>query len=93
MSCAEVLYTVPEELGRHFREYERIGKKLINLNWSIEFNSICKKENILPNYSRLRHHDLAVATTVTTLKYRKYLTDREINNKKKKKVELEKSKK
>ena len=93
MSCAEVLYTVPEELRRHFREYERIGKKLINLNWSIEFNSICKKENILPNYSRLLHHDPAVATTVTTLKYRKYLTDREINNKKKKKVELEKSKK
>ena len=44
MSYAEVLYTVPEELGGHFREYERIGKKLINLNWSIEFNSICKKE-------------------------------------------------
>ena len=93
MSYAEVLYTVPEELRRHFREYERIVKKLINLNWSIEFNSICKKENILPNYSRLRHHDPAVATTATTLKYRKYLTDREINNKKKKKVELEKSKK
>ena len=86
MSCAEVLYTVAEELRRHFREYERIRKKLINLNWSIEFNSICKKENILPNYSRLRHHDPAVTTTVTTLKYRKYLTDREINNKKKKKV-------
>ena len=93
MSYAEVLYTVPEELRRLFREYERIAKKLINLKWSNEFNSLCKKENILPNYSRLRHHDPAVATTVTTLKYRKYLIDREINNKKKKKVELENSKK
>ena len=68
-------------------------KKLISLNRSIEFNSRCKKENILPNYSTLRHHDPAVATTVTTLKYRKYLIDREIDNKKKKKVELENSKK
>ena len=94
MSYAEVLYTVPEELRRLFREYERIAKKLINLKWSNEFNSLCKKENILPNYSSLlRHHDPAVATTVTTLKYRKYLIDREINNKKKKKVELENSKK
>ena len=62
---------------------------MISLTWSTEFNSICKKEDILPNYSRLRHHDPAVATTVTTLKYRKYLIDREVDNKKKKKVELE----
>ena len=47
MSYAEVLYTVPEELRRLFREYERIAKKLINLKWSNEFNSLCKKENIL----------------------------------------------
>ena len=62
MSYAEVLYTVPEELRRLFREYERIAKKLINLKWSNEFNSLCKKENILPNYSSLIIQDYVIMT-------------------------------
>ena len=92
MTYGEVLHSIPEELRRIFRRYETINKKLINVKWSIEFNSLCLKENILPNYSRIRHHDPAVASTATTLKYRKYLIEREITNKKKMREDLEKNK-
>ena len=89
MSYSQLLYAVPEELRKLIRKYENINKKLINLKWSIEFNSTCIKENILPNYSRIRHHDPAVATTATTMKYRRYLINREVDNKEKQKIELE----
>ena len=82
MSYVQLLYTVPEELRKLYRTYESLEKKLINNKWSLEFNSICIKENILPNYSRIRHHDPAVATTNTTLEYRRYLINREISIKK-----------
>ena len=57
MSYAEKLQIIPEELRRVFRKYENIRKKLINIKWSSEFNSICLKENIMPNFSRIRHHN------------------------------------
>ena len=89
MSYANLLYTVPDGLRSLYRQYEQIHKKWINAHWSIEFNSICIKENILPNYSRIRYHDPAVASTETTLKYRKYLVERETVCKQKIKLELE----
>ena len=89
MKYIDLLYQVPEELRRTFRLYESVNKKLINLKWSIVFNSTCLKENILPNYSKIRHHDPAVATTTETMKYRRYLIEREIDNKVKDKTELE----
>ena len=89
MSYATLLHTIPEELRHLYREYERTHKKMTHAHWSIEFNSICIKENMLPNYSRIRHHDPAVASTETTLAYRKYLVEREIVGKKAIKVELE----
>ena len=88
----EEIYSLPEDLRKLFRKYENVNKKLINIKWSIEFNSTCLKENILPNYSRIRHHDPAIAKTMTTLKYRRYIIDREITNSKKKKDDLQKEK-
>ena len=92
MSYVELLHSVPDELRRVFRRYETIRKKLINIKWSCEFNSICLKENILPNFSRIRHRDPAVSTASATTDYRRYLVEREIGLKKKKKYELENSK-
>ena len=43
----------------------------------------------MPNYSRIRHHDPAVAATTETIKYRRYLIEREIESKIKEKGELE----
>ena len=88
MSYGNLLYALPEELRGLFRRYENYSKKLINLEWSIKFNSICNNEDILPNYSRLRHHDPAVALTGTTLKYRKYLVERELQSEERKLVDV-----
>ena len=80
MSYAALLHHAPEELRKAYRQYENSAKKLINLKWSIEFNSICLRENILPNYTKLRHYDPAIASTNATRKYRRYLVEREIDN-------------
>ena len=60
--------------------------------WSIEFNSTCLKEGILPKYSKFKYHDPEVANSVETQKYRKYLVKREIENKTKNLVNLENEK-
>ena len=78
MVYSDLLYSVPENLRTLFRKYENISKKLIRIKRSTEFNRICLKENILPKYSKIRHHDPAVASTETTLKYRRYLVEAEI---------------
>ena len=79
MTYGQLLHTVPEGLRELYRRYENISKKLIQTRWSIVFNTTCLDKDVLPNYSRLRHHDPAVAHTGTTTKYRKYLVEREIS--------------
>ena len=92
MTYANLLHTIPEGLRRLYRKQESLCKKLINIKWSVKFNSICIQEGILPNYSRLRLHDPAVARTESTMKYRRYLVEREISKKEKLKSDLEKEK-
>ena len=92
MSYGQLLNSIPERLREVIRKYEGICKKLQSIKWSTEFNSLCLKEDILPKYSRIRHHDPAVAHTEATLKYRKYLVEREIEEKEKNRIKLEVSK-
>ena len=47
MSYGQLLHSIPEGLRRAFRKYESISRKLLNIKWSTEFNSICIKEDIL----------------------------------------------
>ena len=53
MAYAALLHNLPPDLRAILRNYENVSKKLINVKWSIEFNSICLDENILPNYSNI----------------------------------------
>ena len=46
----------------------------------------------MPNYTKIRHHDPAVANTSHTLEYRKYLVQQDIVFKEKNKVDVEKQK-
>ena len=92
MNYAYLLHTVPEGLRKLFRISENISKKLININWSVTFNNICLNEGILPNFTRIRHHDRAVSRTEPTMKYRRYLVEREIAKKKEQKTDLERQK-
>ena len=77
MSYAQLLHTVPEGLRKLYRQYENVSKKLINTKWSIEFNSICLKEDLQPNYSRIKHHDPARRSTTATRMYEKHLVEQE----------------
>ena len=72
---------IPTNLKNKFRKYERCMKKINTTIWSIEFNSTCINEGILPNYSKFKYHDPAVANTRETHNYRKFLVNREIENK------------
>ena len=81
MSYAQLLHSIPEGLRKLYRQYENVSKKLINTKWSIEFNSICLKENLQPNYSRIKHHDPAKRSTVASSKYEKYLVEQENKDK------------
>ena len=54
MNYVDLLHAAPADLKKMFRDLEKIKKKLINNNWSIRFNTICMKENIMPNYSYLK---------------------------------------
>ena len=78
MTFGNLLFNVPVDLRKLYRKLEDTRKKLLKAKWSITFNNVCLKENIMPNYSRIRHHDPAVATTSHTIGYRVYLIKREI---------------
>ena len=77
MSYANLLHSIPEELRKLYREYENISKKIINTKWSITFNSMCLKENLQPNHSRIKHHDPAKRRTAATRQYESYLVEQE----------------
>ena len=92
MAYAQLLHQIPEELRRLYRNYEVLEKKIIQNEWSKRFNEICLQEGILPNFTRIRHHDPAVGRTKVTHKYRYYLLEREIEMKKKNELELQSKK-
>ena len=89
MTYAELLHTIPAGLKTAYRKFENVSKKLQNIHWSMEFNSICLKENILPNFSKIKHHDPALPITDATHKYRRHLVLHEMKNKEKQKTTLE----
>ena len=93
MSYGRLLHSVPDGLRTLVRNYENINKKLINIKWSLEFNSICLKEDMLPQYSNIQHRDPALPITEATTKYRKHLIEQEIEKKKVQEIELMCSKK
>ena len=66
MDFGNLLYNVPEDLRKLCRKLESIEKKIIRNKWSKTFNNVCLKENIMPTFSRIHHHDPAVANTAHT---------------------------
>ena len=78
MTYAQLLHRIPEGLRTLFRKYEKTSKKASNNKWSAEYNSVCLKENILPNYTYLKHYDPAIRPSKCTRRYQRYLVDREM---------------
>ena len=81
MTYAQLLHAIPENLRCLYRQYENVSKKILNNKWSNEFNSICLTENILPNYSHIKHYDPAIRPTKCTRTYQRYLVEREMKRK------------
>ena len=44
------LFILPSIQKNTYRTYEKASKKIINANWSVEFNEACLKENLMPTY-------------------------------------------
>ena len=78
----------PADIKNLFRELESQEKKIIRCQWSITFNQVCLQENIMPVYSKIRHHDPAVRHTSHTIEYRKYLIRREKEKRENDKIKL-----
>ena len=47
-----LIKNIPNNLKSKIRAYERCLKKVNLIKWSIEFNSTCLNEGILPKYSK-----------------------------------------
>lgn len=78
---SNLLKTFPAELRRTFRDYESVSKKIVNANWSITFNKLCLKENILPDYLCNTKIDPAKCNSSSNLEYKESLVVEEIKAK------------
>lgn len=92
MAYINLLNKVNLELKNQYRKLEDIEKKLISIKWSKTFNKVCLKENILPKYTAIRHHDPAISTANPTLEFRKHLMKRDLDIKSEQEDALLKSK-
>ena len=54
MAYITLLNQLPHNGKDLFRELENSNKKMINLKWSKTFNEVCLKEDILPNFTRMK---------------------------------------
>ena len=90
ISLGELLYPLPAQQKREVRELEKSSLKLAKSECSLLFNGVCLSENLLPNYSNINLHNDAAKREPFTLKYRRQLVQRELDETKKKRALLEK---
>ena len=89
MTYSNELFKLPQTWRSTIKKLESTKTKLIKAKWSSIFNDICLKENLLPNYTRMRHHDPALALSRDTVQYRKSIVIRELKIKKETQSRLE----
>ena len=53
MSYTNLLFNLPMNLVRLFRQLENTKKKICKAEWSTVFNNVCLQENLLPSYTRM----------------------------------------
>ncbi len=80
VSLGSLIYNLPAERRKSVRELEKISTKIIKEKCSLLFNSTCLKEQILPKYTNIKLHDQAARNEHFTLKYRRQLVEREVEN-------------
>ena len=80
VSLGSLIFNLPSERRKSVRELEKVSAKLIKQKCSLLFNSTCLKEDILPTYSNIKLHSQAARKEPFTLKYRRNLVEREVQN-------------
>ena len=85
-----LLHTLPPELKSEVRKLEKVSSKLCKSECRVLFNSLCVRENLLPNYSNIKLHNEATKREPITLKFRQQLVQRELENAEAEKSSLEK---
>ena len=53
MSYTNLLFNLPMNLLRLFRQLENTKKKICKAEWSTIFNNVCLQENLLPSYTQI----------------------------------------
>ena len=90
VSLGSLIFNLPPERRKSVRELEKVSVKLIKERCSLLFNSTCLKEDILPTYSNIKLHKPAARKEPFTLKFRRRLVEREVQNAKQNIEQLEK---
>ena len=85
-----LLHTLSPELKNEVRKLEKVSLKLCKTECRELFNSVCVRENLLPNYSNIRLQDEATQREPIALKFRKQLVQRELASAKVERTSLEK---
>ena len=57
MNIGRLLFKVPHDLRKIFRNYEGISKKLINKKWFLIFNTMRLNEPLRPKYIKFKSKD------------------------------------
>ena len=89
-NLGSLIHPLPPEVRKQVRDLEKVSIRQCKSDCSLLFNSVCVKENLLPNYSNIRLHDEAARKEPFTLKYRLRLVQRELENARTTKPELRK---
>ena len=92
VSLGSLIHSLPSEIKKEVRDLEKVSFRRCKSDCSVIFNTVCVKENLLPNYSNIRLHDEAARKEPFTLKYRLRLVQRELDNAVAKKATLEQPK-
>ena len=83
MNYLNLLHQAPTEIKSNLRELETLYQKSIKNKWSMTFNDVCLKENLLPKYTNFRLYDPALRDSRESLEFKRNLIKNEINSKKK----------
>ena len=82
MSLGQLLWDLSPTHRSIARRVEQLSKKVVNAEAAVNFNYTCLQEDLLPSYTNIRTHDIAVREERATLTYRRQLVTRQLNIKK-----------
>ena len=88
-NLGELIHDLDEQSKSTCRKFEKCLIKWTKLKLNVVFNSTCIRENILPKYTNINLHDEAARDEEFTKDYRMKLVKRQLENGKRKLMEIE----